>query len=248
VGFFILFLQSHCRKLYCPSLSLAANGQCIPFLDGGQSYLLILKLVPHEIIFKSDALYSALSYQLPAIQHQLGFIDCELCHGLLYVKQNNGSDRLEEINIQLAVRKTQKCTTESIWLKFTQIERNTTTIMMILDRRKVLFNAIFDYNELLPKFEIKYTFGKHTVIFQCRPVVPERLLYCPKVRLTTREYKEVLDNHSNAKDLLFKQNMDDGKVLVCIQNYVLDIRSAVVKLTVSLYRLILVTILFHQTI
>jgi hypothetical protein len=44
---------------------------------------------------------------------------------------------------------------------------------------------------------MKFTFGKQEFPLQCRPVTPERRLYCPKFQMTMREFTKVLDKHSN---------------------------------------------------
>ena len=213
------YFQGRCKTLYCPNLSVAVNGKCIPYIDYEQSYRLAVKLVPVEKVNKSRVIKGEMTDKIQIIKRKLGFQLCELCVGFLDINHTHEYD-LRYIRIYLDLKQAKGCTIEFIWSKITLIERTTTKITLVVDKRKILFNAFGDFENTLFLY----------------PNIPCKLIldggpgsYCSKISLTDMEYESVLKNNPNNNDLLFIPNKDDNDknktMLVCVDGYIREERS-----------------------
>ena len=204
------YFQGLCKTLYCPIFSMPINGKCVPYMDLKVGYHLTIKLVPLEKVNASEFKKEEISVKIQIIKRMLGFQLCNQLSDDHYFINHTHEYHLRYIEIWLTLGIAKGCTTETIWSKITLIERRTTTIALMVDKRNILFNVSDVYER-------------------------EHGSYCPKVPLTEMEYKTVLKKHPNVNELLFIPKKDGNKtIFICIDGYMTDERSAVRQSDVSL--------------
>ncbi|XP_045199225.2 uncharacterized protein LOC123553603 [Mercenaria mercenaria] len=231
-----------CKDLYCPRFALPVNGQCIPFLNVEQCYILNVKLVPLQSINNSESVKNELKNKLVHVQRKLGFKECESCFRSAYLAKDNNIHALQEMYIRYALEHTDKCKTENLWSKLTFIEKHGTHIKLVLNKKEINFDVLWDNKTLVinDHLELIDTFGS---LRECRPIQLERGSTCPKIQLSMVEYEAVLKNHSKVHDLWFVPNKGDKNdtISVCLDSYILEHQTAGVKQYVSVTKTIIAT-------
>lgn len=198
---------------------MPVNGQCVLYLYGDICYILVFNLTALDKISLSESIKTDFITSLIAIKKQLGFEKCPSLQEHIFLKRESDKLKLSELQVKLILKPSEDCKMFYMWSKIASIQTSPTYIRIMLAGNTTDFQASWTSLPQQPgEFQELYSNIKSLL---CIRLSLQLGSTCPRIKLTQKEYKLVVQRHTAADRLLFAPVEGSNETMfVCCDKYI----------------------------